>query len=454
MSRTRKHKYGRKLIHKKRTVSRNKIKRKMKMKSRKIKQKFKKSHMRYTKNGMKHRIQRGGNIEEDYKKLITAYTQTGPSQTADNLYDVTAQALTTLNLHHSEGGLHYLRELIHHRRMFSLQNEMYLSLEEVLTIPKLDLTSDTVFFLREQTKGHDVPMKDALEHWLDFIRLAHKILNPFKPLIDQGDIQILELKIGILQDKIKKAKTQNETKLVELYADLITELVAFITKHSKDAPPEPKDFNFFARAATRKVRSAIPPIEIKTFGLEELRNVMVDETYLKEYKGKTVLYIDKVQNHIVKQYLKYRLSDDRTGSKYNTQDTINRFNQRIMFIIMILEGHYEPKKIGLSGYNPDTSEGKKLFLLLSWLNLIPVFGQGDDPYGRHDYVDDSICSKSVSGKDFTKRSFSSFPSVFSSVFSSGKSHCRTCGRCMNTEDTKEEGGYKVCIDCYNLFNPK
>jgi len=24
---------------------------------------------------------------------------------------------------------------------------------------------------------------------------------------------------------------------------------------------------------------------------------------------------------------------------------------------------------------------------------------------------------------------------------------------MNTEDTKEEGGYKVCIQCYNLFNP-
>ena len=38
MSRTRKHKYGRKLHHKKRTVSRNKIKRKMKIKSRKIKQ--------------------------------------------------------------------------------------------------------------------------------------------------------------------------------------------------------------------------------------------------------------------------------------------------------------------------------------------------------------------------------------------------------------------------------
>ena len=24
---------------------------------------------------------------------------------------------------------------------------------------------------------------------------------------------------------------------------------------------------------------------------------------------------------------------------------------------------------------------------------------------------------------------------------------------MNTEDTREEGGYKVCIQCYALFNP-
>ena len=403
MSRTRKHKYGRKLHHKKRTVSRNKIKRKMKVKSRKIKQKFKKSHMRYAKKSMKHRIQRGGNIEENYNKLITAYTQTGPSQTDDNLYEVTAQALDALKLSHSEHGLKYLRELIQNRRLFSLRNEMYLSLEEVLTIPKLDLTSDTVFLLEEKTKGHDVTMKDALEHWLEFIERAHKILHPKIPHIDQGDIKLLRLKTSILEGKIAEARKHKETKLVDLYAGLIAELTAFIVKHSKDAPPErKKDFDFFARAAPRKVRSAIPPIEIETFGLGEWYNVMFSQEYLKKYKGKDVLNTDEVKNQIVKQYLEYRLSDGRTGSSLNTQETINIFNKKIIFIIMILAGHYEPRKIDLSGYNPDTSEGKKLFILLKSLNLIPVFGEGDDPYGRHDYVPDTKCEKSVSGKDFSK----------------------------------------------------
>ena len=442
MSRTRKHKYGRKLHHKKRTVSRNKIKRKMKIKSRKIKQKFKKSHMRYAKKSMKHRIQRGGNIEENYNKLITAYTQTGPSQTDDNLYEVTAQALDALKLSHSEEhGLKYLRELIQNRRLFSLRNEMYLSLEEVLTIPKLDLTSDTVFLLEEKTKGHDVTMKDALEHWLEFIERAHKILHPKIPHIDQGDIKLLRLKISILEGKIAEARKHKETKLVDLYAGLIAELTAFIVKHSKDAPPErKKDFDFFARAAPRKVRSAIPPIEIKTFGLGEWQNVMVSQKYLKPYKGNEVLKIDEVQNQIVKQYLEYRLSDGRTGSSLNTPETINIFNKKIIFIIMILAGHYEPRKIDLSGYNPDTSEGKKLFILLKSLNLIPVFGEGDDPYGRHDYVRDGNCLVSaISGSEFTtfKR----------------RSHCRTCGRCIHKDETREEGGYKFCIKCYDLFNP-
>jgi hypothetical protein len=453
MSRTRKHKYGRKLHHKKRTVSRNKIKRKMKIKSRKIKQKFKKSHMRYAKKSMKHRIQRGGNIEENYNKLITAYTQTGPSQTDDNLYEVTAQALDALKLSHSEHGLKCFRELIQNRRLFSLRNEMYLSLEEVLTIPKLDLTSDTVFLLEEKTKGHDVTMKDALEHWLEFIERAHKILHPKIPHIDQGDIQLLNLKIDILGGKIREASKKKETKLVKLYTDLVTEIAAFIAQHSKHAPPErKKDFDFFARAAPRKVRSAIPPIPKINLDLADLARIEVNKQYLTKKNKKDVLNVERIPNHILEKYLEYRLSDDRTGSRRDTQDTINRFNQKIMSIAKILSGLVSGK-IDIPGYNnPDTSEGKKLFLLLQNYDLIPVYTDDkdllrSDEKGQYDYVEDTECKKSVSGKDFDK-------TFFSSIIS-GKSHCRTCGRCMNTEDTSKskEWVYKVCIQCNDLFNP-
>ena len=104
MPRTRKHKYGRKLHHKKRTVSRNKIKRKMKVKSRKIKQKFKKSHMRYAKKSMKHRIQRGGDIEDDILMLMFAYKNI--EQTREHMFQVTLDALHSLVLPRNTVGIH------------------------------------------------------------------------------------------------------------------------------------------------------------------------------------------------------------------------------------------------------------------------------------------------------------------------------------------------------------
>ena len=79
MPRTRKHKYKRKICNSRRSIAMNKRKMKTKTKSksrsrrggtRKI---FKKSHKRYTKNGMKRRIQKGGVKDREYRFLMESY---------------------------------------------------------------------------------------------------------------------------------------------------------------------------------------------------------------------------------------------------------------------------------------------------------------------------------------------------------------------------------------------
>ena len=200
--------------------------------------------------------------------------------------------------------------------------------------------------------------------------------------------------------------------------------------------------------------SAIPPIPKINLNLAELAGFEVNkQQYLIQKNKKDVLNVERIPNHILEKYLEYRLSDDRTGVRFGgNQEQINRFNQKIMAIEKILSRRVDGR-IDISGYSQGISNGKNLFLLLHHYGLIPVYTENkdlreSDQNGRYDYVDDDRCSKSVSGKNFDK-------TFFSSIIS-GKSHCRTCGRCMNKEDTskREEGGYKVCIDCYNLFNPK
>ena len=450
MPRTRKHKYGRKLIHKKRTASRNKIKRKMKMKSRKIKQKFKKSHMRYTKNGMKRRFQKGGAVGADVVKLMDAYMS---PQTSEELYRVTLDALRILGFPRSDRDIELFQELLTTRDVFG--EEKGLPLVDILLLPTQKLITESYFSINEKKKYKDGSLKSlrmlqALENWPNFIKQAYEMLHPKESNIDQGDIQLLRIRSDIIQGKMDAEKKGSV--LRDMYASLLTEMLIFI-EANKHAPRERKPIEFFELAPPESVRSAIPPIPRINLVLSDLARIEVNKQYLTKKNKKDVLNVERIPNHILEKYLEYRLSDDRTGVRFgDNQEQINRFNQKIMAISTILSGHVDGN-IDIRDYTQGISNGKNLFLLLHHYGLIPVYTENkdllrSDQNGRYDYVDDDRCSKSVSGKDFTK-------SLFSSVFTSGKSHCRTCGRCMNTEDTskREEGGYKVCIQCYDLFNP-
>lgn len=445
MSRTRKHKYGRKLHHKKRTVSRNKIKRKMKIKSRKIKQKFKKSHMRYAKKSMKHRIQRGGG---DVENLLRAYTS---SQTPEKIYQSTLIALNILGLRREQADIEYFKNIITTRRLFGLKDDtsQFLSLTEVLTIPKLDFTSEIAFLLR---KDLELEIKFTRQNWIDFITHAHTVIHRQIPIIDADDIKLLNLKVGIFRSILKKAQDKHDKKQEDIYADLIAEYTAVI-EANKDAHNVSYERNFFEFAPPPPVESsAIPPIPRINLELSDLARIEVNEKYLTKKNKKDVLNVKRIPNHILEKYLEYRLSDDRTGVRFGgNQEQINRFNQKIMAIEKILSGRVGGR-IDINGYSQEISNGKNLFLLLHHYGLIPVYTENkdlreSDQNGRYDYVDNSICSKSVTGKDFDK--------TFLSSIISGKSHCRTCGRCMNKEDTSKskEWVYKVCIQCNDLFNP-
>jgi len=429
MPRTRKYKYGRKLIHKKRTVSVNKIKRKTKIKSKKIKQKFKKSHMRYTKNSMKHRIQRGGGEVEN---LLSAYTSS--DQTPEMIYQSTLNALNILKLSRNNADdINYFRDLINARRTFGLTGDtsQYLSLNEVLTKPKLDFTSDIAFLLRKDPRPE---IKITRENWLDFIRHAHTVIHIKKPDIDADDIRLFNYKIGIFRNKLKEAKDKGDKKLVDTYAELVAEYMT-ILEENKHAPEVSYETRTFLEPAGRRVEHSPVVYEVKDYiSRDDYRNIGgVDEVLLSETQFK----------YPVKEYLRYRLSNNRTGARYNDPANIKVFNQKIVFISRILDNIYTTKQgvvrpTGITGYD-DATKGKKLFLLLRWVNLIPVFGEGAGEYGKHDYVIDDKCKHSaISGIEFTtfKR----------------RSHCRTCGRCMHKDETRKEEEYKVCIQCYNLFN--
>jgi hypothetical protein len=139
---------------------------------------------------------------------------------------------------------------------------------------------------------------------------------------------------------------------------------------------------------------------------------------------------------LLKTYLGYRLSDTRKGSRTgHGDDKIRYFNEKMNDINEILR-------------RTSDRSGKKLYELLTQKGLIPVYFKDGD--SRDDSVSDTKCLTSVSGGPFKQ-----------SIFSSGKHHCRTCGRCMNEDDKKtynidpENKNMflnPVCIDCYNLFS--
>jgi hypothetical protein len=137
----------------------------------------------------------------------------------------------------------------------------------------------------------------------------------------------------------------------------------------------------------------------------------------------------------LKTYLTYRLSAGREGSSNYTdrRGAIQTFNEKIISINSTLSSP------------PLTNSGQELYTLLTQKELIPVYFK--DGGSRDDSVPDYKCVTSVSGNQFKK-----------GIISSGKHHCRTCGRCMNEDDKRTYGVRAnnllnpVCIDCYNLFS--
>ena len=433
MPRTRKHKYKRKICNSRRSIAMNKRKMKTKTKTktkprsrrggggmRKI---FKKSHKRYAMKGMKRRIQRGGGVKDDIKKLMEAYKAI---QTRERIYKVTLNALNSLQLSRSELGIECFQELILLRRGFGLT---YLPLEDILLFPKLYLIIESLFSV-EETRKHigdqNILIRRALEHWTDFITQTYALLHPDIPNIDEGDIDLLKIKQGLVKSKMD---AEQNRELKDMYASLLVEIIAII-KANKGAPPEREPTNFFELAP--------PPVKPVVYEVKD---------YISRYGYQSIDVTDDPLDkerftYPVKEYLTYRLSHGRTGASDKHPSEFKTFKKKIVFISRILDNHYRTEKgvkqTGIDDYD-DATEGKKLFLLLRWLDLIPVFGEGADEYGKYDYVPDPTCKVSaISGSEFTllKR----------------KSHCRTCGRCMHKEETRDEEGYKVCINCYNLFS--
>ena len=434
MPRTRKHKYKRKICNSRRSIAMNKRKMKTKTKTktkprsrrggggmRKI---FKKSHKRYAMKGMKRRIQRGGGVKDDIKKLMEAYKSI---QTRERIYKVTLNALNSLQLSRSELGIECFQELILLRRGFGLT---YLPLEDILLFPKLYLIIESLFSV-EETRKHigdqNILIRRALEHWTDFITQTYALLHPDIPNIDEGDIDLLKIKQGLVKSKMD---AEQNRELKDMYASLLVEIIAII-KANKGAPPEREPTNFFELAP--------PPVKPVVYEVKD---------YISRYGYQSIDVTDDPLDkerftYPVKEYLTYRLSHGRTGASDKHPSEFKTFKKKIVFISRILDNRYTTNQglvrlTGIDGYDGATI-GKKLLLLLRWLDLIPVFGEGADEYGKYDYVPDPTCKVSaISGSEFTllKR----------------KSHCRTCGRCMHKEETRDEEGYKVCINCYNLFS--
>lgn len=448
MTRTRKYKYGRKLIHKKRTVSVNKIKRKTKIKSKKIKQKFKKSHMRYTKNGMKRRFQKGGALRTDINTLMTAYMR---KQTSESRYQVTLNALRSLDLPTTEYYIELFQRLLIDRRVFGTTYDV--PLEDTLLNPKLNLTMESLFASEEKEKYKDdslksLRMRHTLEKWTKFVEQAYKMLHPAVSNIDQGDIQLLKTRSDIIKGKMDAEK---DPKLKDIYAGLFSEMQIMIIAN-KDAPPERKPINFFILGDPEAKRSAVS-FKTKDYitysdELYRIGRIPNYNKFIMKKGDKFVLDVKKITNPFVKEYLRYRLSDNRTGARFNNQENINMFNKKILLIGYILsDSVITPdgivKSTGIDNYE-DANYGRKLFLLLQRLDLIPVYTHEEillrgDKGPQYDSVPDDVCSVSaISGRKFT--------------LLYGRTHCRTCGRCVSKDETKTYIFDKVCNDCYELFS--
>ena len=406
MPRTRKHKYKRKICNSRRSIAMNKRKMKTKTKprsrrggggTRKI---FKKSYKRYVMKSMKHRIQRGGSKNDHYLKLM-ALLYDEPYHQWSKSY----RAASGISDHNK------FLEVLSERRVFGLEAGK-LTLEDVICSDKPIYTTDTEFALKmvKESKITDI------QKWKDFIDSMRTTISNeevHKNSLDKEDYNMLKTKQELY---CEKAETEKVGWLKDEYALICVELATFLTKNegkftNDTGPPvvyvDPKAQFMMERTPISRV--TVDPVEL-------------DRKYFVP---------------ILNRYLDFRLSDGRKGSRPGySDDKIRYFNQKMKEINQELQR------------TSDKPPGNHLYTLLTQKDLIPVYFEKGG--SKDDSVSDTECLTSVSGRPFKQ-----------SIFSSGKHHCRTCGRCMNEDDTKTyniapENKNKllnpVCIDCYNLFS--
>ena len=256
----------------------------------------------------------------------------------------------------------------------------------------------------------------VFEKWKNFIHSMRTTISneeQRKNSLDMDDYYILKTKKELY---CGKAKTEEVGWLKDEYALICVELATFLTKNegkftNDTGPPvvyvDPKAQFMMERTPISRV--TVDPVEL-------------DRKYFVP---------------ILNRYLDFRLSDGRKGSRPGySDDKIRYFNQKMKEINQELQR------------TSDKPPGNHLYTLLTQKDLIPVYFEKGG--SKDDSVSDTECLTSVSGRPFKQ-----------SIFSSGKHHCRTCGRCMNEDDTKTyniapENKNKllnpVCIDCYNLFS--
>ena len=410
MPRTHKHKYKRKICNSRRSIYMNKRKMKTKTKSkprsrrggtRKI---FKKSHKRYVIKGMKRRIQRGGSKNDHYLKLM-ALLYDEPDHQWSKSY-MTVSGISDYNK---------FLEVLSERRVFGLELGN-LPLEEVIcsNIPKDKLyTTDMEFALKMVKEGKIID----IQKWKDFIDSMRTTISNEerrKNSLDMEDYYMLRTKSEIY---CEKAKTEKEIWLKDQYARICLELNTFLLKNAgKFTRGTGPTVVFLDREAQfNQKKTAIPRVEVESTTLDSSQF----EPTLKTYLG-------------------YRLSDGRRGCKLGYgDDKIRTFNQNM-------------KEINTELQRTLDKYGERLYILLEDKRLIPVYFKTSDE--RDDSIPDSDCLKSVRNTPFVSKFLS---------LSSGKHHCRTCGRCMNDADTRRYNAdpkinnmllNPVCIDCFELFS--
>jgi hypothetical protein len=360
---------------------------------------FKKSHKRYTKNGMKRHIQRGGSKNDHYLKLMALLYDEPDYPWSKSYRDVSGIS------DHNE-----FLEVLSKRRLFGLEAGN-LSLEELVCSDDFSFMTDVRFINKMKTEGITV----VFEKWKDFINSIRTTISNEegrKNSLDMEDYSMLKTKQEIY---CGKAKTEEVGWLKDEYARICVELATFLKKNARKFTSDTGHTVVYVDPQEQFMmkRTPISPVTVEALELDRRDFVP-----------------------ILKTYLDFRLSDGRKGSRPGYgDDEIRYFNGKMIEINQKLRITSDPS-------------GKKLYELLVEKRLIPVYFEKGD--SKDDSVSDTKCLTSVSGGPFKQ-----------SIFSSGKHHCRTCGRCMNEDDKKTyniDPEIKnmflnpVCIDCYNLFS--